>query len=135
MLDYNFNVVLAALAVAFILTVMFSTLLKSKGPWGGLWVIFIIIFLSSWAAHMWIGPIGPQMLGVSIVPLLIVGLIVTIILAAVNKPPRKNKPVQIENEQQEPPIEAVNAVTVGVFYWVLLVILIFTIIGGYYRGV
>jgi len=40
----NYNVVIAALAVAFILTILFSVLLKNKGPWGGLWVVFIIIF-------------------------------------------------------------------------------------------
>jgi hypothetical protein len=135
MLDHSYNIIIAALAVAFILTILFSVLLKNKGPWGGLWVVFIIIFLASWAANLWIHPIGPQIAGVSFVPLVIVGIIITVILAAVTRPATRNKPAKVEAEQQEPPKEAVNAVTAGVFYWVLLVILIFTIIGGYYRGV
>lgn len=132
--SYSYNAIIAALAVAFLLTILFSVLLRNKGPWGGLWVVFIIIFLASWAANLWISPIGPQVAGVSFVPLIIVGLIIAVILAAVSRPVTRNKSPKIEAEQQEPPKEAVNAVTVGVFYWVLLVILIFTIIGGYYRG-
>ena len=130
----NYNAIIAALAVAFILTILFSVLLKNKGPWGGLWVVFIIIFLASWAGHLWISPIGPLVGNVSIVPIVIVGIIIAVILAAVSRPTIRNKPPKIEAEWQEPPKEAVNAVTVGVFYWVLLVILIFTIIGGYYKG-
>ncbi len=132
--SYSYNAVIAALVVAFLLTMLFSVLLKNKGPWGGLWVVFIIIFLASWAANLWINPIGPQVFGISIVPILIVGVIIAVILAAVTRPETRNKPPRIEAEQQEPPKEVVRAVTVGVFYWVLLVILIFAIIGGYYKG-
>jgi hypothetical protein len=134
MLNYSYNIIIAALVVAFIITILFSVLLKNKGPWGGLWVVFIVIFLASWAANLWVHPFGPQLGGVSIVPVIIVGLIIAVILAAVTRPARGNKPPKVEAEQQEPPKDAVNAVTVGVFYWVLLVILIFTIIGGYYKG-
>jgi hypothetical protein len=73
-------------------------------------------------------------LGVSVVPIVIVGIIIAVILAAVSRPETRNKPANIEAEGQEPSKDAVKAVTVGVFYWALLVILIFTIIGGYYRG-
>jgi amino acid transporter len=132
--SYSYNAIIAALVVAFLLTMLFSVLLKHKGPWGGLWVVFIIIFLASWAANLWINPIGPQVLGVSVVPIVIVGIIIAVILAAVSRPETRNKPANIEAEGQEPPKDAVKAVTVGVFYWALLVILIFTIIGGYYRG-
>src|SRR5688572_6580942 len=127
----NYNAIIAALVVAFLLTVFFSTALRSRGPWGGLWVVFILIFLASWAAHLWINPVGPIIVGVSVVPILIVGIIIAIILAAVTKP---NPLKKAKTGELEAPPEAVAAVTLGVFYWVLLVILIFAIIGGYYYG-
>jgi amino acid transporter len=128
----NYYEIIAAFLVALLLTVFFSTVLKSRGPWGALWLVFIVIFLATWAGHLWINPAGPTVLGVSVVPIFVIGFIVAFILASVSVPTTKVKAKHVEDvttvaENTE------AAVTLGIFFWVLLIILLAVIATGYYR--
>jgi hypothetical protein len=127
----NYYEIVAAFLVAVLVTVFFSAVLGSKGPWGALWLVFVTIFFATWAAHLWISPFGPMILGVSVVPVLVVGLIFAFILAATTLPApgKKNTPPQdarVANE--EAPVNVI-----GIFFWVVLIILLFAIAAGYYR--
>jgi hypothetical protein len=126
----NYFEIVAAFIVALILTVMFSVVLRNKGPWGALWLVFVVVFLATWAATLWINPFGPLVLGVAVVPLTVVGLIFAFILAATTLPPAtKISPNLAENTVIAAP--AVHAI--GIFFWILLSILVLAIAAGYYR--
>jgi len=127
----NYYEIVAAFLVAVLVTVFFSVVLGTKGPWGALWLVFITIFLATWAAHLWINPFGPLILGVSVIPILVVGLIFAFMLAATSLPPpgKRNVPPQDSRAAtEEPPVSVV-----GIFFWVLLIILLLAIAAGYYR--
>lgn len=123
----NFYEIVAAFAVALVLTVFFSVI-RSRGPWGALWLVFIVIFLAAWAAHLWINPFGPMIFGVSVVPIFIVGLIFAFVLAATAA-----QPVAAPVSQQGAEESEVASTAIGVFFWVLLILLVAAIAIGYYR--
>lgn len=125
----NYYEIVASLLMALIITVFFSGVLKHKGPWGAIWLVFITIFLSSWAGYLWINPFGPMVLGVSVAPIFVVGMIFAFILAAVTVPRRKTvKDLTIKEEVPED-----TTVAIGIFFWIVLILLIIAIAIGYYR--
>ncbi|MCE3259056.1 MAG: hypothetical protein K0S12_697, partial [Bacteroidetes bacterium] len=67
----NYYEIVAALLVALVITVFFSAVLRHKGPWGAVWLVFVTIFLASWAGYLWINPFGPMVLGVSVAPIFV----------------------------------------------------------------
>lgn len=125
----NYYEIVASLLMALIITVFFSGILKHKGPWGAIWLVFITIFLSSWAGYLWINPFGPMVLGVSVAPIFVVGMIFAFILAAVTVPRRKTvKDLTIKEDVPED-----TTVAIGIFFWIVLILLIIAIAIGYYR--
>ena len=67
----------AALLTALPLALLLARLLAGcSGPRGGIWY-FGTIFLSSWAAGLWVRPVGPAVAGVHPVPVLFTGLAVS----------------------------------------------------------
>lgn len=125
----NYYEIVAALLMALIITVFFSNVLKHKGPWGAIWLVFITVFLSSWAGYLWINPFGPMVLGVSIAPIFVVGLIFAFILAAVSVPQRRT----VQNLSIKEDVPEDTKVAIGIFFWIVLIILIIAIAIGYYR--
>jgi len=124
----NYYEIVAAFLMALVITVFFSAVLGHKGPWGAMWLVFVTIFLASWAGYLWINPFGPLVLGVSVAPILVVGLIFAFILAAVTIPaPRKTTQSDTTAESSE------SVVAIGLFFWIVLVILLVAIAAGYYR--
>lgn len=45
---------------------------------------FFILFPLIWAATAWIGPYGPAIMGISWLPVLLVGIVLTLLIAAVS---------------------------------------------------
>jgi amino acid transporter len=125
----NYYEIVAALLMALIITVFFSGVLKHKGPWGAIWLVFITVFLSSWAGYLWINPFGPMVLGVSVAPIFVVGLIFAFILAAVSVPQRRT----VQNLTIKEDVAEDTKVAIGIFFWIVLIILIIAIAIGYYR--
>lgn len=78
--------VLIILLIALFVTGIFSYAFKSEGS-GSILFFFLIIFLASWAARLWILPIGPVFLGIAWIPVLIVGIIFAFILSAASSSP------------------------------------------------
>jgi hypothetical protein len=138
--------IFAALLVALLFTLVFSASYRKRGSWGALLIFFLIIFLASWAGQLWINPIGPMVYGVSWVPLIFVGLVFAFLLMAASppQPPKRkgttggigasgisasNAPADSESTEEE----EVAALAVGVFFWILLIVLFVAIVLGYYR--
>ena len=125
----NYYEIVAALLMALIITVFFSGVLKHSGPWDAIWLVFITIFLASWAGYLWINPFGPMVMGVSIMPIFVVGLIFAFILAAVTTPKQRVvKDLEIKEE-----VPADTKVAIGIFFWIVLILLVVAIITGYWR--
>jgi amino acid transporter len=124
----NHYEIVASFLVALVITVLFSQVLKNKGPWGAVWLVFLTIFLASWAGYLWINPFGPLVLGVSVAPIFVVGLIIAFILAAVTMPaPRRN------STANETAVNDETKIALGVFFWIVMALLLVAIAAGYYR--
>jgi hypothetical protein len=124
----NYYEVVAAFAVAMILTLFFSLVLRNRGPWGALWLVFVIIFLATWAAHLWVQPAGPMVLGVSVLPIVSVGLIFAFILAAASLPRNVSAAGTGDINANAP-----AATAISIFFWVLVILLVVAIASGYFR--
>lgn len=125
-----------ALLIAIVITVLFTLVFKRTGPWSGVWVFFGIIFLSALAAGLWV-PAGPVVWDIYWVPIVTVGLVVALIIAAAtparridNKPPRTTPEERAENTTEG--IEAGEGTVIAftIFFWFLLAALVAIVLIG-----
>ncbi|MBD3379752.1 MAG: hypothetical protein GF408_04750 [Candidatus Omnitrophica bacterium] len=121
--------IIFALLIAMAVTGIFAIALKKRGPWGAVWMFFIVIFLVSWAGSVWLITAGPVFFGVSWLSVLILAVIVALVLV-VAMPPRT--PLSIkeagEREKQKEKAESVF----DLFFWMLVFLLVFAIFAGYW---
>ncbi len=115
-------------AIAFILTLVFAGGLRRPGPWTGWWWFFLIVLFGGWMAALWAEPIGPPLWGVAWLPIFWMALLLALLLAAATPPP--------PSVPAAPPTEgerkaAATAVALGVFFWILLIGLLITVVVGY----
>lgn len=125
----NYYEIVAALIMALVITLFFSGVLKHKGPWNAIWLVFITIFLASWAGYLWISPFGPMVMGVSVMPIFVVGLIFAFILAAVTVPTRK----VVRNMEIREDVSSDTRAAISIFFWIVLILLVVAVITGYVR--
>lgn len=127
--------ILFALLTAGILTGVFSGF-RRIGPWRGVWIFFVVVFLGAWLGALWLQPIGPAFYGVHWLPLLFIGIIFALLLAATSPPPPR-RPLRERVAEQElaasdPAGEmAMTVVAVSWFLWVLLIGLVLAVVLGY----
>jgi hypothetical protein len=74
---------LFALAVGLLLTVIFTAGFRTRGPWGVWWAFLLVVVLSAWVGGVWVRPVGPLLFGVNWLPLLSMGILFAVLLAAV----------------------------------------------------
>ena len=117
---------ITAILVALLFTIIFSYGFRNRGPWGNVWTFFLILFLAVWAASFWIEPVGPYWGDITWIPLIFLGLIIALILAAATP---SERPVSAAEEEKAGPPEPAVAI-VGVFFWLLLVVFVAAIIIG-----
>jgi hypothetical protein len=114
----NYFVILAALLVTFVLTWALSAV--SKRPVRGMWVFFVVVFLATWAGQLWITPFGPQYWGVNVFSLILVAVFFSLFIFTL-------VPLKKDGDR-------VNSAffILGIFFWVMIVLLIAAIGAGYY---
>jgi hypothetical protein len=122
--------IFASILVALLLTLIFSTSFRHRGPMGGLLFFFLVIFLASWASQLWIGPFGPVYFGVALVPLIFVSVLVAVLLLAAGASAIDRAPVNPPKEKVTPAEGSLLAI--GFFFWLLVLILIAAIVIGYW---
>jgi hypothetical protein len=126
----HFYGIMASVMIALLLTLIFSTSFRHRGPWGGLLFFFIVIFLASWASQFWINPFGPLLLGVAWVPLVFVAVLIAVLLLAMGASAIDDAPV---NPPKEKTTYGANSLrSIGLFFWILVLILIAAIVIGYW---
>ena len=125
LIDFLFAAVFAVL-----LTLIFTTLFRRKGPWSRGMVFFLLVFLAAWAGGIWLLPFGPTLFGVSWLPFLLAGLFVALILAAALPPQMPEQPSEktIELEKRS---DAVEQKRFDAFFFVLVGALLIAVILGY----
>lgn len=114
------------------ITGLFVFVLGARGPGGKIWTFFLVLFLVIWAADLWVTPYGPEVWGVTFVPLFVIGFIVALLIAAAQGAKRKSdKEIQKEDKDYQP--ENVNvqkmdeSSALGAIFWVLLILLFIAI--------
>lgn len=133
-----FTALLVALvAMSFLMLLTGSA--REYGPSGTL--LFVLLFLFVWAGGVWLAPIGPALGGVYVLGFVLVGLILTLLFAALAPPPRTLPPpdVQLESPevvearaQAESTEVAAVGFGLGVLFWVLVALLFFAALFSYY---
>ena len=105
-------------------------ILKSLAIW-----IFVIIFLGTWLLGSLLKPFGPEVAGIRWMPFFLVGLVIFLILAAVvpRRPPegRRETLELLEQVERERELEAATFMTLNVFFWILICVLVVTLIIRY----
>lgn len=121
---------LFALVIALILTAIFGVGTRGWGAGSALLLFFLILFLASWAGGLWIAPYGPPLWGVPWVGFLFMGLLFALLLAAFF-PAAEPPPRAVPETEEVTPSEAAAIITIDIFLWILLIILVVSIIAGY----
>lgn len=115
--------IIFALIIAVFISLFFVYVVRNKGPWKTIWPFFFVIFLGVWSASFWIHPLGPTLQDIAWVPLLFIGLIISLLLS-IAIPPKKRK-YNNDKKEIDQPKAALTA-----FFWLLIIILIIPIIIG-----
>jgi hypothetical protein len=121
------NDVLMALAVALLVTLIFSAVLRTRGPWASTLVFFVLVFLASWAGGLWITPFGPPLFGIYWLSFLVVGVLFALLLAVM---PGQHPQSRNEDVQQIRAQEAMTKILTG-FTWIMIVGLVMVIAAAY----
>jgi hypothetical protein len=123
--------VIVALVIGVGLTVIFTLGFRRRGPWANVLLFFLVVFLGTWTAGIWIPPVGPSLLGIYWLSPLMVGLILALLLAAAFPAiPRRRSREEIE---LKPEVPSPVVVAVDVFFIVLLILFGTVIMIGYLR--
>lgn len=128
-----------ALAIAFTLSLLFSWLLKRRGPRSGFPVFFLAIFLITLAGGLWLRPFGPLGLGIYWLPFIVVGTVGSILLflAAPRRPPANRKETidMLNRIEQEKELEQLAYLSFNLVMRVLLVLLLVAVLLRYFLHV
>jgi ABC-type nickel/cobalt efflux system permease component RcnA len=117
-----------AVIIGVVLTAVFAFGFRRRGPWLSVLLFFLLVFFGTWAAAIWVGPVGPAFYGVFWLPPLMVGLAIALLLAAAFPAvPRRTPREEIELERKTQPV----SFNFSGFFVVLLVLLVVLILVGY----
>ncbi|HYF67409.1 MAG TPA: hypothetical protein VD884_04700 [Ohtaekwangia sp.] len=124
---------LAALTIALLLTILSVFVFKRSGPWGTAWSFFLVLFLGLWALSLYVRAIGPVYWGVSWLPIVFGGIMLSILLIAVmpdashlrddvNREKKAGRPTDIRPDLPIP--------KAGRFFWILIILFVIAILIG-----
>jgi hypothetical protein len=126
----NIYLIPVSLIAALVFTFIFSGFFRGRGrgPLGGLFLFFVILFLTTWSGQLWINPISPLYFGVDWVLLIFTAIVFSLFMIALSAPletpPKTSDPATPEKEA---------GVAIGVFFWVVLILLAIAVVGGHLR--
>jgi len=120
----GFSLLLALVLAAFL---VFALLRRGPGRAEAFALFGVIIFLVLLAGAAWMVPLGPTLWGVPWAALLILGLVVTLLIALGAHP--LTYPVVTDEDDVEPPAPA--GWGCGVLFWVVVVLLVAVILFRY----
>lgn len=94
-----------------------------------------MIFLGKWAGGIWIRPVGPALWGIKWLSFLLAGLLLALLLAGhvpLHPPQNRRETLNmLERIAQEKKMEEITYVSLNLFFWVMVFVLIAAIITRY----
>jgi hypothetical protein len=124
-----------SLTLAVLLTGLYKLITWRAGRKAGLIWLFLTLFLAIWAAGLWLKPFGPILWGIHWLTFLIVGLIIVLFFLIVipKEPPRGRHETldMLERLEQKEKMEEITYITLNIFFWILLALLLAVIIFRY----
>jgi len=126
LLHFLFTIFFSAMAI-----LLFTTLLRTKGPWNNLVLFFIVVFLSTWAGGIWLYPFGPYLWGITWLPFLLAAFFITVLLIAVTPPPEGTTVELVDQKKKEAEKKMINK-SFSAFFVIVIIALVVAIIGRYY---
>lgn len=130
---FFFDLLLATIIAAVLAAALSGDYRRRGYPRAKIWPLFGVLFLPTllavWAATLWMAPVGPVIWDVYWVPALIAGVVVALLVIALSPSTRSRRKTlpneMIRNEER-------IGLAVGIFFWVVLVLLIFAVVAGYW---
>lgn len=127
--------ILAALTVALVLSAVFALATWRRGRRRGLFWLFLILFLTTWAGGGWMRPVGPVLWGIHWLSFLLVGAVVALVLAVAQSRPRpqgREETIEmLESMKREREAKQVAWITLTIFFWILVLTLLGAIVFRY----
>ena len=120
----------AAALIALVLTAVSVFFLGRRGPWGSMWTFFLVLFLALSTVSVYVAPIGPVYWGIAWIPIVVAGIIVTILLIAAMPHPVRGERRHDRDTTEVYAKPDFPASPVGRFFWVLIILFIIAIIIG-----
>ena len=125
--------------IAVVLTGLYMFLTRKAGRRTGLIWLFLFIFLGTWAGGIWLKPFGPTLWGIHWLAFLLVGLfmVLLLIIALPRRGPRGRHETldMLDRIEREKELEEVTYITLSIFFWILLAVLVIVIVLRYTVGV
>ena len=120
---------LAALVVAVVMTGIIVALGR-KGPWGTVWTFFLVLFLALWIVSLYVRAVGPVHFGIAWLPIVIGGLLLTVLLLAVVPDANFRRNERLQKEVEVDQSNELQSTGVGRFFWVLIFLMVAAIMIG-----
>ena len=121
---------LFALVLAVVLAAIFGAAFRRNRTAAEFWFFFILLFLLIWAGGMWVIPFGPYLWGAPFLSFLLVGLLFAFLLSAIVPSPNASRRLQ-DPEVKATKEEREAAITLNIFFYILIIALIVFIIMAY----
>jgi Ca2+/Na+ antiporter len=123
-----FREFLASVTVALLVCVIFALVTRHKMRRTGFGWFFLFVLIATWAGGVWLRPFGPSWGDIRWLQFLIAGLVVVLLFAlfAPLKAPRSRHETidQLQEIARQKELQKVTYLTLGIVFWVILVILI-----------
>ena len=113
---------ITAVVFALLFVGLFGIAFRRTGPWDGVLWFFLIVLLGAWAVGTWAEPVGPVLYGVSWMPFLFGALILALLVAAMSEPMPRTPAAD--------PATPAEAVAVGLFFWITVLLLLGVILAS-----
>jgi Ca2+/Na+ antiporter len=127
---------LTSVTVALLVCVIFALVTRRNIRRTGFGWFFLFVLIATWAGGVWLRPFGPSWGDIRWLQFLIAGLVVVLLFAlfAPLKAPRGRHETidQLQEIARQKELQKVTYMTLGIVFWVVLVILIAAIAIRYF---
>lgn len=127
-----------SLVVALSISLILRLFMRRDSPRGGFFFFFLMLFLITLAGGLWIMPFGPHFHGVFWVPIMVIGIIAGLFLyqSAPRRSPRNRKELiqKMKVEKDRRQLEQLTYVSLDIFFWLIVIILMISIVYRVFSG-
>jgi hypothetical protein len=119
--------VIFAIALGVLFALLFGSLFGSSERVPGFLMLFLVFFLFAWAGGLWIGPLGPAIVGVYWLPGFVVTLLIFLLIGGISY----HRPTSTRETEAEIEARRTTAAAFGILIWILIAALVVAVIVAY----